>query len=302
MCLVDGLATLPAMIRFFSWFVVVAVAILSCSCFRTSTVIRIQENGSGEIIARYYFSPRVSEMLSQVEALGDIDIGEGAANFALIREILKPDQESLEADAENYGEGVVYSKHELGKDSDGWEGYTVVYAFEDIRKVRIDQNSAPGKAKEFIEQSGQDLDLEKGGKLTFELEGKRLVVHSTLADASAEEMIDEEQLEQAREMGVKPSEVLAATTEASAGMRAGIFLRIEPDIAETNAEHVTGNLIIMTDAELSKVMRDPDFAEFIDRAAEDPSLVTDESIRELYGKLEAMTIEMADEIEIRFPE
>ncbi len=287
--------------RFLFLLLLATVALSSMACFRTSSVVKIKEDGSGEITARYYFSPQVVQMVDQMEALGGVELGEEMANFTLIREIIAPRKKSLITDAESYGEGVTYGRHEQGKDSEGWQGYTVVYQFEDVRKIKIDENTVPGKAKELVEASGQDLDMEKGGKLTFALEGKKLTVNSTLASASVDEMIDEEQLNQAKELGLKPSEAMQAAAASTQGMRAGIFLRIDPGIAETNAEHVTGNLIIMTDAEISKVMQDPDFISFIDKVVDDPDSVSDDSIRTLFKNIEAMTIELADEVTVQFP-
>jgi hypothetical protein len=57
----------------------------------------------------------------------------------------------------------------------------------------------------------------------------------------------------------------------------------------------------MSDAEISKVMQDPDFIAFIDKVVEDPDTVTDKAVKELFGKIEAMTIELSDEITVMFP-
>lgn len=283
-----------------------AMALSTSSCFRTSAVVKIKEDGSGDITSRYYFSPELLRMVEQMEALGGhINLQEEAggilANLGMIREIVSPDEDLLVADAGSYGEGVVYSRHEKGADSEGWNGYTVVYDFEDVRKLKLNQNTIPAKAKELVEASGREIDLEEGGSLTFELQGKQLKVLSTLASANADEIIDEEQLAAAREMGVKPSEAMQAAAASMRGMRAGIFLRIDPGIAKTTARHVTGNLIIMSDAEISKVLQDPDFVSFIDTVVDDPEAITEESVRELFGKIEAMTIELEDEIIVDFP-
>ena len=45
-------------------------------------------------------------------------------------------EEEIIADAQNYGKNVEYVTHELIK-TDNWEGYQVVYSFDDITKVRI---------------------------------------------------------------------------------------------------------------------------------------------------------------------
>lgn len=272
------------------------------SCVRTSTVVKVAEDGTGSVIARYYFSP---QMLTMIEQLGGAagalgDAAAQGANFGMIGEIAEPDEESLKADASNYGEGVNYAKHETGQDEDGWKGYTVVYEFEDISKVQIDQNSVPGKAKEFVESSGQEIDAKEGSKITFALDGKTLTVHNEIAENSLDQMFDEKQMEQAKAMGMKPSQAMQMAAGMTQGMRVGFFLRVDGQIAETNAEHATGSLIILSDADVPQIMQDPDFADFVDEAAENPEGVTTESIKELFSEIEAMTIELQEEVTVKF--
>lgn len=271
------------------------------SCVRTSTVVKVERDGSGEIISRYFFSPEVTAMLDQIEAMGaQAGAAMQAANLGMIREIMNPEEESLVADAGNYGEGVSYLRHETGKDTEGWVGYVVAYAFDDIRKVVIDQNSVPGKAREFIEASGQNLEEQKGGSLRFELEGDLLTIHSSLADGNVNEIVNGDQLAKAKEMGMKPSEAIRMAAHTTQGMRTGFFVRIAPGIAETTAEHTTGDLIIMSDAEISKVLQDPDFGVFVDAAMENPEGVDIDGVKELFRNVEGMTIELADEVTVRF--
>ncbi|MDF1826366.1 MAG: hypothetical protein P1U68_17095 [Verrucomicrobiales bacterium] len=274
---------------------------LTTSCVRTSTVVKVNREGSGEIISRYHFSPQVTALVRQFEALGpEVGAAIPGGNFGLIGEIISPDQESVEADAGNFGEGVVYARHEIGKDSEGWEGYIAVYEFDDISQVRIDQNSLPGKAKTFIEASGQGMGERKGGSLQFSLEDDILTIQSSLAEASAKEVVNGEQLAKAKEMGMKPSEAIQMAANTTEGMRAGFFVRIDGGIAETSAEHVTGDLIIMSDAEISKVLQDPDFGEFVDEAMGNPEGIELDGIKELFRKIEGMTVELADEVTVRF--
>jgi len=262
-------------------------------------MVKVKKDGSGEIIARYYFSPDVINLARQLEVVGDQG-PVGGPDLGMIQEIVTPDRESLEGDAANFGEGVRYARHEVGNDSDGWRGYNVLYEFDDIRRVRIDQNSVPGKAKEFVRASGQDLDPERGGRLTFDLEGDQLTIHSSLADAGFGELIDRDQLDQARRMGMKPADALRMASDTATGMRAGFYVRIEDGIAETNASHVTGDLIIMSDADVDKVFRDPEFISFVKRAAEDPESVRGEEVKDLFEDVEAMTMEPADEVTVTF--
>jgi hypothetical protein len=271
------------------------------SCVRTSTVVRVKKDGTGSIVSRYYFSPQMLAMIKQLEGLGGAieGAGGGGPDLGLIGEMASPDEESLRKDSANYGEEVRYAKHEPGKDDEGWEGYVVTYEFDDIRKVRIDQNSVPGKAREFVESSGEEIKANEGGSLTFALEEDILTVKTSFAKAGLEGMIDDEQLKQAKEMGMTPSQSMKMAAGMAEGMRAGVFLRADSGIAETTAAHVAGDLIILSDADVAKIMNDPDFGDFIDKAAVDPKIVTVDSVKELFGKLEGMTVETADEITVK---
>lgn len=278
-------------------------SLFSASCVRTSTVVKVKKDGTGSIISRHYFSPQMLAMIKQLEGLGGaLDGAAGAAggpNLGLIGEMATPDEESLRKDAANYGEGVRFAKHEPGKDKEGWEGYSVTYDFDDIRKVRIDQNSVPGKAKEFVKSSGEEIKADAGGSLTFDLNGDVLTAKSSFAKAGLDGLIDEEQLKQGQQMGMTPSQSLKMAAGMTEGMRAGIFLQAEGGIAETTATHVTGDLITLSDADITKVLTDPDFGTFVDKAAADPKSVTETSVKELFGKLEALTVETAEEFTVK---
>ncbi len=272
---------------------------MTTSCIRTSTVVSVKKNGTGNIISRYYFSPQMLAMIDQLAGI-QAQGGDGpAANLGLIADMAKPDKTELEADAGNFGEGVRYARHEPGKDDEGWEGYTVVYEFDDVTKIQIDQNSVPGKAKEFVEASGEDIEAEKGGKLTFDLKGDTLTIFSTFAKAGMGDMINQEKLDQAKAMNMTPSQAMQMSAGMAQGMRVGFFVRAEDGIVETDAAHVTGNLIILSDADISKVMTDPDFGAFLDRSIDEPDVVSPENVKELFKKIEAMTIELSEEITVK---
>lgn len=284
-----------------------AAVLLGCtSCLRTSTVVRVKKDGTGTITSRYHFSPETLAMMEQLGNLGDALGGAqgarpavGGPDVALLQDLAKPDETSLKEDAAGFGEGVRYAKHEAGKDDDGWEGYTVVYEFEDIRKVRIDQQSIPGKAKEFAKAAGEDAKPAETGSITFDLKGDVLTIKSGFAKAGMGEFVDPEQLDQAKQMGMKPSDSIKMAAGMTKDMRVGYFVRIDGGIAETNATHVTGDLITLSDADMSKVLADPDLGVFIDKVAADPKAVTPEQQKELLGKLEAMAVETKEEVTVK---
>lgn len=277
------------------------VSLCATSCIRTSMVVEVKKDGSGKIISRYYFSPQMLALVDQLGALPQVGgTAQPGPDLGAIRELARPDETSLKEDAKNLGDGVRYASHEEGKDTEGWEGYTVTYEFDDITKVHLDQKSMPGKAKELAESAGEKLDLEKGGKVTFDKDKDVLTIHTTLAEGSMDELVDRDQLEQSKQMGMQPSQALQMAAGMSEGMRMGMFVRIDGGIAETNAQNVTGDLIILTDADVAKVLRDPDFGTFVDRVSDNPDGIKDEEIQELFDKLEAMTLERSDTVTVRF--
>ena len=277
-------------------FLLIAACFLFSSCIRTSTVVSVKKDGSGDIVTRYYFSPQVLSLLEQ--ASGGGGLGLNVPDLGGLQGLVTPERESLERDAAIYGERVTYVKHDPGRDDEGWIGYTVHYTFDDIRNVKLDQNSLPGAAREYVEAKGQSFGEEEGGSITFTMEGNELTIHSTMIAGGMNDLIDQEQINQAKEMGMKPSQTLPMAASATQGMKIAFFVRIEGEVVETTAEHTTGNLIIMSDTDVSAVMRDPDFAAFIDSAADNPDAVSEESLRDLFRNIEGMTIELADEVKV----
>ncbi len=275
------------------------------SCLRNSTVVKVKKDGTGTIVSRYSFSPQMLAMLEQLEALGGAFGGleggnaAGGPDLGLLKGMAKPEEESLRADAANFGEGVRYASHEAGKDEEGWEGYSVVYEFDDIRKVRIDQNSVPGKAKEFVKSAGEEIKAGEGGGISFTLDGDVLTVTSNFAKKGLDGMIDQKQLDQAKKAGIAPSEMMKMSAGMTQGMRVGLFLKAEGGIAETDASHVKDGLITINDVDVSKMIADPDFSAYVDTVAADPKAVTKESALELMGKIEAMTVETKERFTVK---
>ena len=142
-------------------FLLLAACFLFSSCIRTSTVVSVKKDGSGDIVTRYYFSPQVLSLLEQ--ASGGGGLGLNVPDLGGLQGLVTPERESLERDAVIYGERVTYVKHDPGRDDEGWIGYTVQYTFDDIRTVKLDQNSLPGAARE----SNASSQSEEGRRLEW---------------------------------------------------------------------------------------------------------------------------------------
>ncbi len=278
----------------------------STSCLRTTTEVLVKKDGTGTITSRYHFSPEMLAMMDQLDKLGDAlggiqggQAASGGPDLAQVRNLAKPDEASLKGDAAGFGEGVRYASHKADKDESGWDGYTVVYAFDDIRKVRIDSQSMPGKAKELAKAAEKDAKPVETGTITFALNGDILTIKSSFAKAGMNDVIKKEQFEQARQMGMKPSDSIKMAAGMTKDMHVGYFVRIDGGIAETNADHATGDTITLSEMDVSKVLMDPDLGAFVDQAEANPKAITPDQQKEVLKKLEAMTLETKEEVTVK---
>ena len=88
------------------------------------------------------------------------------------------------------------------------------------------------------------------------------------------------------------------------GLRMGAFIRIRPGIAETNAQHVSGSLITLSDVEMAKMMGDPNFMEFMKKAlatgGETPDEATFKDMLDTMSNLNGVTMETQKQITVKF--
>ena len=222
----------------------IAIAVFTLSsCLQSSTVIRVKPDGSGAIFARYFFSPQMTAMLGGL-AGGLGDLGEGVTVDGPDvdpNKIFKPTKEDLEKDAASYGEGVRYAKHETAKNSEGWEGWLVVYEFDDINKVKFDPNDPPGPLKE-LENMDPDAaaeakeNISEDSTMSFSMADGVLTVNTGVSKDSVGKIAESGGADDMLGPDGKIPPEAAAQMQMAAGMmqgaRMGVFLRADGSIAE----------------------------------------------------------------------
>ena len=94
-------------------------------CLQVETTVKVETDGSGTINEKVLFSTTFVNMMKDfAQAFQDSASTEGFSMFS---------EEEIIADAQNYGKNVEYVTHEL-INTDNWEGYQVVYSFDDMPK------------------------------------------------------------------------------------------------------------------------------------------------------------------------
>lgn len=268
-----------------------SLALLGSSCVRSDMNVSVQKDGSGTITVDQRISPQTMAMLKQLESFGDslgkqLSAAGGSSGSSLdsMRSIVNPNVETLKMDATRFGEGVRYEKHAVGKDADGWAGHQVVYAFDDVRKLRLDASALPGAGS-------RDQGDSKAGDVSFDLAGDVLTISSRVSEREIESMLKGQGLDSAKSMGMSPTAALQMAAQSMDGMRFGFHIEAANGLASTDADHVSGNKVTLIDADVAKVLKDPKFVSFVEKASKNPDAVDSKEARELAQSLDGFTLE-----------
>lgn len=120
------------------------VGALCSGCIDATTLVTVKKDGSGTIEESVFISKAVEQMLKEMTAA----MG-GKTESA--PEISKIDEKKLTAKAAKMGEGVRFISAKQEKKADGSMGTREVYAFSDIRKLKLhsdpDTSAVGGVAK-----------------------------------------------------------------------------------------------------------------------------------------------------------
>ena len=103
---------------------VLTVVILLSGCLQSRTVVTVETDGSGTIEERFLMQNQIVQMLAGMSE---------QESFSIL------DREELERGAADFGQGVTLETAE--EVSTEWgSGYRAVYTFEDINRLRVNQN------------------------------------------------------------------------------------------------------------------------------------------------------------------
>jgi len=120
------------------------VALLCAGCIDVTTLVTVRKDGSGTIEETVYMSKAFEQMLNEMAA----SMGGKKESTA---KPFKIDEEKLKAKAARMGEGVRFVSAKEVKKADGANGLREVYAFDDVRKLRLqsdpDTSSMKGAEK-----------------------------------------------------------------------------------------------------------------------------------------------------------
>lgn len=242
------------------------VALLCCvvfsGCLEQSTVVKVKKDGSGVVHIRSH-EQEVSITISAKKVNSDES------------ESKLPSKERLQEMAEQMGEGVALKSAVETKNRSGWLGYELVFEFQDINHLVLDQalsnlTKSDAKAAEDDSKTSEKADADVQ-ELRFTLQDGRLEIRNHgLDDGEADATTDQAKPNGAidpfanRPAATNPSfsinDAAISTVYAKilADARIGLFVEIDGEIASTNAKHQKQNLITLVSLNIGELLDNPD--------------------------------------------
>jgi len=221
---------------------ITAALLLSLTgCFEVTTVVRVSPDGSGTVTETVLLSRKMiaqmDEMMRGMAASGD---GKPAP-----WELFEPAK--LKEQARNMGEGVSYRSGEKVANAD-FAGYTAIYDFTDITRLRLNQqgdaNSAAPAGAGVASTLPVTFRFSKGTPATLFVEQPR--VNQTAPPAETPQG-------DTPPPGAGSDENTRMLAEMFKGLKFKVDIAANGTIVSTNAKHRNGNQVTLFDLDLDKL-------------------------------------------------
>ena len=258
-----------------------AAFVFNC-CIQIETTLNVKKDGSGTINERVVMSKTFVNMLRDFAQI--FQDSASTEEFTLFKD------DEIKDDAKNYGADVKYDSHSFISE-ENWEGYTAVYSFNDVSKIRLtpdpDDKVEVGMEKDDIEQA------------------KDYYYFSFIKGDIAELIIDRPEIEMDKSEGDESGQdetqdvndqIGDEFLEMMEGMSIKVKIRIEGNILNTNASYVEGSEITLFQMDFTEMMKNKDnFKEFTN---EQPKNV--DEMKEFLEKFPSMKLEIEKPVKIKF--
>ncbi|HEX8295392.1 MAG TPA: hypothetical protein VF593_03775 [Chthoniobacteraceae bacterium] len=235
-------ALLFALLAVFGW----------SGCFQQETTVRVKADGSGTLEETTVMSKQAVEQMKQMSSgLEGLLGGKGAPageTFKLL------DEKKLRAAAEKKGEGVTFVSAKPITTPTG-EGFTAIYAFADVSKLRVDQNpgdNIPG---------GANAAMMLGEKAKTEA-----VKFQFTKGAPASLVVKLPQPKPGDLPKEKPAQTPAGGEDAAMmmmqqmfkDMKMSLVVEVEGKIVRSNAEYQDASRVTLMELDFNKVLANPE--------------------------------------------
>jgi len=221
------------------------VVLLFSGCLEVQTIVNVNKDGSGTVNEKVLFSKDMVELLSSFNVSDSTD-STGTSKFSFV------DEKELKSHASDMGDGVNYVSGKEIKE-DGKEGYSVVYSFDDLSKLRINEN--PNNKMNLSESdTGKS---EKKEYLTFNFKQgnpAEILVNMSKKDLN----IPSEEKKESKDTVSADNPFAKQFLNMMKDFRISIRLHVNGNIENTNATYVEGSDITLFDIAFKELFKDKD--------------------------------------------
>jgi hypothetical protein len=266
-------------------FNIALLAILFAGCLQVDTTINLKKDGSGTINEKILMSKTFVNMMKEFATAFQDSSTAAEEEFSLFKD------DEIIADAKEYGDDVKYVSHEFIS-NDQWEGYEVVYSFDDISKIRIqpDPDSKMGMSEGEAEVEEPDeyyfFKFKKGDVSELIIDRPPIEFDN---DSTSQESSDEDAEGSEDEFGDEAMKMME-------GMKINIAINFEGDITNSNATYVEGSTVTLFHMNLGEMMKNKEaFKEFKNKEPENI-----EEMKEFMEQFPGMKIEIEKPVSVKF--
>ena len=225
--------------------VFVIIAFFFSGCLDVQTTVNVNKDGSGTINEKVLFSKDMVALLSGFSKSGSAD-SSGNSKFSLMN------VEDLKSHAPEMGGGVKFVSSKEIKE-DGKEGYTAVYSFTDLSKLKISENpdnkmgmSGNGKGKK-----------EKKDYMTFKFNPgspAEILINMSKKDLKKKPQPKSNSKDTSKADNAFAKQFLSMMKD----FRVSVKLHVNGNIENTNATYVNGSDVTLFDVSFNELFKDKD--------------------------------------------
>jgi hypothetical protein len=250
-------------------------------CLQMEQVVKLKPDGSGTVEETVVISKAgIAAMEQMIGAFAGDKKKDGAGAMPDLF-----DEPKLKAAASKMGDGVTFvSANKI--DNEQGKGFTAIYAFTDVNKLKLDQN--PGEALPDAGK-GKPPGSSKKEPITFHFD-KGSPNQVTLKMPTPEFKPKKEQPAGMEDMAMQMMQQMFKD------MHVSIAVEVEGTITETNAEYRDGSRVTLMDMDFNKVIANPE--KFKALAKANPQSL--QEAKTLLKGLDGVKIETSPEVNIKF--
>lgn len=263
-------------------FVAAFSAVCLSGCLQIEKIVKLKPDGSGTLEETLAMSKETAAKLKQMTAsFGKPAGGKKAAapDTGLMNE------KRLREDADTMGDGVKFvSAKKI--DTDKLQGFTAVYSFTDINKLKLDQN--PASALSSVGGAKGDPGQSKNEPLVFHFTtGSPAELKITMPQSNAP---PKPQSDEAQAVAMQ------AMQQIFKDLKITIAVEVQGSIKATNAQYHDGSRVTLMEMDFNKLLSNPE--KFKELAKGNPQSLQES--KALLKGLEGVKIENAPEITVKF--